>query len=242
MQLDFYIGLSIGVIFTALLFPTYRSLKSDVKTLGFSIVIIKFLKLLLSYFSYILRQLYDKEAREISERKVIKKIQQTDQGEIRGNHAGIFICLKKRFGFLDKSVYLDGADILIDRFLMEKIPFKVYVCDKSIEFRQIIENENVNLVWIFGHGTKQGVDFVDRFVNYCEFSKFEEAQKKDFIGQFHCNSHGGCSLDRYILREGGIKFIEDGVSDPFQNRKAVQSLLDKHMGYFKEKTGLQGSC
>jgi hypothetical protein len=58
---------------------------------------------------------------------------------------------------------------------------------------------------------------------YSDFKDVSEEQKKDFIGQFHCNPDADpqSSLAGYILKPDGKKFVREGYCCAYKNRQAI---------------------
>ena len=144
----------------------------------------------------------------------------------KGRHAAGLIAIKKPnfFSKDDVSVFADGIDLLLN-FFQERtteIPFHVYVCYFPDDAKRIIENPNIESIWIFGHGHFFGIDFGKRgFLKYC---LLKDAGKKKFIAQLHCNdsSSSGCSLADFILTENGQKYVKEGFRYTRLNRLAIE--------------------
>jgi hypothetical protein len=150
------------------------------------------------------------------------------QDKLDSNHHAIIIGLKKRFGFwTDETVYASGIDLLVDYFNKNNIAFNITVCKNKKEAESVIYNFSAKSLWIFGHGTKTSIGFgKNDILHYCTV---RNAYKKDFIGQFHCNSGEGCSLADYLLPDGYLpnqKFVVDGLRCNHQNRIDIQALLE----------------
>jgi len=95
-----------------------------------------------------------------------------------------------------------GIDNLIERFIIEKYPFKIYPCDNLTDFKSVLRNENARYIWIFSHGWRGGVVFKDAGklsdlsiirpksadLIYDELrNEIPQFPKKLFIAQLHCN-------------------------------------------------------
>jgi hypothetical protein len=142
-------------------------------------------------------------------------------------HVGIIIALTGRKND-DKATYFQGIDLLISYLLMKYIDFNVYVCTNPEKIKEIIYNKNVKQVWIFGHGWLDALDFDKNPLDYSDFKEIGEEQKKDFVGQFHCNGQGKSplSLADYILKTGGKKFVKRGIRCVKINRKAIECCIN----------------
>lgn len=158
-----------------------------------------------------------------------KLIDKNKKDELDLLHVGIIIA--KRKGFLremDKSVYADGIDLLIEFLLRRSIQFNIYECGTPQSAKDVINNPLTCGLFIFGHGTKCSLYFGrNGLLNYCEV---RTAPKKKIIAQLHCNSNEecGCSLADYILDDDGIKFIIDGYRCIHQNRTDIESFISDH--------------
>jgi len=155
-----------------------------------------------------------------------KIIDRNKKDELDSPHVGIIIAKKK--GFLrdiDKNVYADGIDLLVEFLLRRSIQFNIYECGTPQSAIKVINNPNTCSLFIFGHGTKCSLYFGrNGLLNYCEV---RNAPKKKIIAQLHCNSNEecGCSLADYILDDDGIKFIIDGYRCVHQNRTDLEKFL-----------------
>jgi hypothetical protein len=145
-------------------------------------------------------------------------------------HAAIIIALTGEWE-RDIQTFTHGIDLLINYFKTNKILFNVYECKTPDEAKKIIEKNEVNKIWIFGHGRIDALDFgkKNNSLEYSVFKNFPEEQKKDFIGQFHCNTNADLhsSLAAYILKPNGKKFIKKGYRCSHKNRLAIEC-CNKH--------------
>jgi hypothetical protein len=73
-----------------------------------------------------------------------------------------------------------------------------------------------------------GLELKDGELEYSNFKTLPEEQKKDFIGQFHCNTGTDSSLAAYILKPNGKKFIKKGYRCTHQNRVAIECCNNKN--------------
>jgi len=145
-----------------------------------------------------------------------------DQNQLKylGIHSAAIIALTP--GFRGEMVFSCGIDLLKDyhRKVIHR-PFYAYICTNRDQVQAVICNKKVDRVWIFGHGTYYGLNVGNDFIKYIEF---KNAPKKDFIGQFHCNSHADCgvSLAELILKSNGRKFVKEGYRSTHLNRNDIE--------------------
>jgi len=74
---------------------------------------------------------------------------------------------------------------LIKYFVRKKIKFKVYLWVNKEKFKEVIKNNNIKIVYIFGHGKRHGIRFENG--EYLEYEDIKDYPPKDFVGQYHCN-------------------------------------------------------
>ena len=115
------------------------------------------------------------------------------------NHHAIIIAYftsPKKDGNYELKDYMDGIDILIEKFQNADNPvnYKVYEVETKEDAQKIICNPKTTHLWIFGHGMRNKLQFEKGDLFYY-FAR--EANKKEFIGQYHCNSYFGKSLADY---------------------------------------------
>jgi hypothetical protein len=151
---------------------------------------------------------------------------------LKTNHAGIIVILWDNFN-KDLLTYTGGIDLLVDYFDNKKKElFDIYICKTKEDAIDVIEKIEVNRIWIFGHGWMGGLYFgnFDNKLEYSYFKSLKEEQKKDFIGQLHCNSPGDLdsSLAAYILKSDGKKFVKKGYRCSHQNRLAIECCNEKN--------------
>ena len=65
-------------------------------------------------------------------------------------------------------------------------PFRIYFCTSSDEAANLITNQNLINLWIFGHGAHGRVDLTGGQLFYESFIG-KDIPKKGYIHQFHCN-------------------------------------------------------
>jgi hypothetical protein len=117
-------------------------------------------------------------------------IEKYPQSNFQIPHHAIIISHKKppnEKGFFDEVDYSDGIDILIDKFRSHQpqINYQVYDVRSREEVKPIIYNTNATHLWIFGHGARHKLRLLWGDLNYYDV---RDAPKKEFIGQYHCNS------------------------------------------------------
>jgi len=123
----------------------------------------------------------------------------------KDEHDAIIICHYqwwKRF-----PVYGGGIEILVKRLDQNRF-YCIYHCLTANEVRSIIMNPKTKRLWIFSHGSIDGMGIND---GYLEYETLINAPRKEFISQLHCNhcvgdcgfslvdriSEYGCVLEGY---------------------------------------------
>jgi hypothetical protein len=157
-----------------------------------------------------------------------KLVEEKSKTVYYGFHSAAIIAIKKGLIFEDDTAFADGIDLLVKHFRVKHHPFYIYVCKTPEEARQVIKNDKIRKIWIFGHGAMYGLYFgKNGLLNYKEF--IDAAKNKDFIGQFHCNSHPECgySLADLVLSADGKKFVKEGYRCIYQNRIAIEKGIKK---------------
>jgi len=151
---------------------------------------------------------------------------------LKTNHAGIIVVLWDNCDKEDILTISSDIDLLVDYFDNNKELFDIYIIKTKEDAKEVIEKKEVNRIWVFGHGWMGGLYFgsFDNKLEYSYFKRLKEEQKKDFIGQFHCNSDGNLdsSLAAYILKSDGKKFIKKGYRCSHQNRLAIECCNKKN--------------
>jgi hypothetical protein len=148
-------------------------------------------------------------------------VEENNKKICEGTHSAAILAIKKGTFFNDESVFAEGVDLLTEYFKKQDLPFYIYICKTPDEAKQVINDKNVEKIWIFGHGAMYGLWFgKNGLLNYRDL---KNAPKKDFIGQFHCNAHSECgsSLADLILKSDGKKFVKEGYRSLHQNRLAI---------------------
>ena len=65
-------------------------------------------------------------------------------------------------------MFQNGIDLLITFFSREKYNYKIYCCNSSDDFFDIVNNPNATSLWIFGHGTRGSLRCRNKYVIYSE--------------------------------------------------------------------------
>jgi len=120
------------------------------------------------------------------------------------DHDAIIVNIYSPFG--KEYIFGDGIDLLISFFVMREIPFKVYCCNNSIDFFNIINNPKCKTLWLFGHGKRGGIRCSDKYVDYSEIvnEMSIDSKNKNYVYQFHCNSGCDKSLADYLSNGCGF--------------------------------------
>ncbi len=192
-----FIFIFICIIPLVMYFTIPMSRINDERKLIFAIIPLLYLLILGLLFSIIIR----------IPKKAKKLIQNFPEYHCEEPHHAIIIAHKKPKnvnGLYPINDYIDGIDILIERFRIpnNQINYKVYEIESKEELISIIFNKKTTHIWLFGHGARNKLSFNEG--NFC-YHHLKEAPKKMFIGQFHCGSIFGKSfadynnpLDRYV--------------------------------------------
>ncbi|MBU1205173.1 MAG: hypothetical protein KKE93_04675 [Nanoarchaeota archaeon] len=154
--------------------------------------------------------------------RIIRFVKRNKDYESEGKHRAIIIANDYKFN--KESFYVDGAEILIRYFLKNKIPYKVYDKINKQKFKEIILNNNIEHVYIFGHGSKHKITIKKKeYLFYCEFEGYPK--NKEFIGQFHCNVGGGKSLAEYIAKNPKKCFVTNNMRWFGNNWEDIKKLI-----------------
>lgn len=127
----------------------------------------------------------------------------------------------------DSAIFTNGIDLIIYSIKNKRQLLRVYECFTPEDAKKIILNPNVKNLWIFGHGDVDTLDFGKNGILH--YWIFKDIEKKDLIGQFHCNttaSKGYPSLADFILKPNGKKIVPPGFRCPHQNRILIQYCID----------------
>lgn len=135
------------------------------------------------------------------------------------------IIIKYHDFFRKRILYGFGLDLLIKHF-RNKTPYAIYPCKTKEGFIEIITDNDVKNVWIFGHGDHGGVRYnsTDKILDYKELvDTLPSNLKKDSIYQMHCN-HGNRPSLKYLLSEDR-RFANDTKNTMFKIRSFVRKIL-----------------
>lgn len=118
-------------------------------------------------------------------------------------------------------------------YLLEKLEgreaYQVYFCPTETDILHVLQNPKIKGVWMFGHGTKNGVVVNDKFSLYSELMIeltdagpiLRDMPKKKYVYQCHCNGGNGISLPHYLL---------DNIGYLDENIKAMPNHRDRGFG------------
>jgi len=157
----------------------------------------------------------------------------------------------------DSKRMFDGSDSAA-AYLLKKLEgreaYQVYFCPTEMDILNVLLNPNIQGVWIFGHGSKDGVDVTDE---PCVYSKLmteltdsgpilRDVPKKEYVYQCHCNGGNGISLPYYLLETIGYldknidympNYRETGLGDPFGGDIFRDKLVRIHIGKWEPLAG-----
>lgn len=103
-----------------------------------------------------------------------------------GKYAAVLIVKKKPDD--DMTLYLNGITFLLLYFKNINKYYKVFEYPTIERFKQIIDDENSDELYIFGHGTRSQLYFEETPGKPLKYEEFENNYpKKKFVGQYHCN-------------------------------------------------------
>jgi hypothetical protein len=95
-----------------------------------------------------------------------------------------------------------GLDIMIQFYVRNRFPFKIYHCYNPQEFLDVLRNDKTKYAWIIGHGWRGGITFKwtklfrepfsrkpkKTYFSYAKIrDDLSQFPRKSFIAQFHCN-------------------------------------------------------
>lgn len=150
----------------------------------------------------------------------------------------------------DSKRLFDGSDASAS-YLLEKLEgreaYQVYFCPTETDILHVLQNPKIKGVWVFGHGTKNGVVVNDKFSLYSELMIeltdagpiLRDMPKKKYVYQCHCNGGNGISLPDYLLDKRGYldENIEampnnrdTGFGDPFGGDMIIDKLVRFSIG------------
>ncbi len=113
----------------------------------------------------------------------------------------------------------DGAAAYLLKELADREAYQVYFCPTEMDILHVLQNPNIQGVWVFGHGSKHGVDVKDKFSIYSElFTELTDSgpilrdvPKKEYVYQCHCNGGNGISLPYFLLETRG--YLDKNIDD-----------------------------
>lgn len=146
-------------------------------------------------------------------------------------HNGIVICHGNRNSL---PFYGSGADQLLHYFLERHIPYQLYNCFTFDDFVSVVQNDAVQVMWIFGHGNRGGVGLKDGCLSYRDNIPCVKRHKKISVYQLHCN--GGTAIPLSQLVVDGWDFREEGLTLGYKTRAHIKQILadpDKFPGIWK---------
>jgi hypothetical protein len=123
----------------------------------------------------------------------------------------------------------DSIDLLV-KILGENLPYKVYPIINEEDFKKAYDNSNIRWLWIFGHGEKRHLAYVENNeMKYIEYSNYPQKSNLLFIAQLHCNPGSGKSLPEVNMLTPDYDIRH--VRLPFQNRcyikKKAKEFIDQ---------------
>lgn len=128
------------------------------------------------------------------------------------------------------SDYYDGIDILINFFKNNSppIPFEIHEITTKKDIITTICNSFAQFLWVFGHGQKNKIALQDDVLCYKEI---KTPLKKQFVGQYHCNSPWGTSLaDITHAQESDVTiFPRYPIFTRYAIKKKLRALKEKGM-------------
>lgn len=123
--------------------------------------------------------------------------------------------------FAKKCFYGWGIDLLINFFMEKEVPYKVYHCYTLDKFEEIVRNENVVNLWLFGHGRRGGIASGNQLM---EYRTLKNAHPKRYIYQFHCNPGNETSLAEYL--SNGLGYVSNRSTAMVENREHIKQILN----------------
>jgi hypothetical protein len=142
------------------------------------------------------------------------------------NHDAIILMVY--YPYLKTGMAGFGLNLLINFFIQNQRPYKVYLCDTRKNFLSIINNPRVKRIWIFGHGNRGGVSCSDGDCIYEDLVKriAPDSKQKEAVYQFHCNPGNSVSLAELLDVKQG--FVNHSVNDMWSIRAYLEEILQKN--------------
>ena len=150
-------------------------------------------------------------------------------------HNGIIICHGTRD---NHPFYGFGSDQLVHYFVEKGIPYRVYNCFTFDDFVDVVHNNSVQVMWIFGHGNRGGVGIGHSCLVYAKDIPEVDLHKKIAVYQFHCNGGVAMPLSRLVV--DGWDFQEEGLNTGYKLRAHIEQILaepDKFPGIWEPVKG-----
>ena len=143
-------------------------------------------------------------------------------------HNGIVICPSRGSA---ESYYSYGPDDLTEYFFTNHIPYKVYACNTVDDFKSLVKNDQIGVLWLFGHGDIGSFRVTNKdVVNYYEFETDEyQNHKKIAVYQLHCNLKNTESpnpLSKILV--DGWDFQEKGKHYPWTIKAYIRYIISHH--------------
>lgn len=165
-----------AVIFVSILLQKIYPFAPYLSILAFAI----FILLLFDFFMAIFDRIY------------VHKNMEFGDGE---KYAAVIIVKKKRND--DMTLYVNGIGFLLMYFKNIGKSYKTFAYPQIEKFKEIVCDENIDELYIFGHGTRGQLKFEETPNNPLKYKKFEKNNlEKKFVGQYHCNS---CKQQNVLL-------------------------------------------
>lgn len=124
-------------------------------------------------------------------------------------------------------MFQNGIDLLITFFMRKKNSYKIYCCNSSDNFFDIVNNPNATSLWIFGHGTRGSLRCRDKYVIYSELCNQLSpiSRNKRYIYQFQCNGGSNeISLVEYLANGRGFANFKENTMGA-EIRVYIQKIL-----------------
>jgi hypothetical protein len=137
-------------------------------------------------------------------------------------HDALIICIYKYQ--LKLPSYGDGIHWLIKYLRQNERPYIVYSCYEPKDFRLIVLNPKALNLWIFGHGTRSSLNF-GTGINQ-NYRELEDAPKKFFVGQFHCNGFDDPEEKSLVDIISYYGYVTEGKISEMDVRQAIQVLVN----------------
>jgi hypothetical protein len=141
--------------------------------------------------------------------------------EAQKSHDAIVVII---YSFIRPDPVFVGVDLLINH-MFNNVHYKVYCCENSKDFFDVVNNPNVKNLWIFGHGSRELLRCSDK---KCEYEKLvriliPEALNKDYVYQFTCNNSDEKSLADYLSNGNG--FANYKINNVYEIKKWIENIV-----------------